>query len=343
MAVTRYKDKWRASFRTLEGRQLTKVVATKQEGLAWLVDERRRLAQVTAPSMALMFSVACSEYIGSCETRHRANTIREKKRHLQDLAKWIGQDFEMGALTRKQCNKFLYSIQKEMGNKAANRRKRTLKALWNWHKEALGQKNPWREADSLPEEKVMKYVPPKEDVAKVLASAEVWERDLLMFFLFTGTRRGEALNLKWEDVNWSRKTIQVFTRKRANGNREGRLLPISDGLEEVLRRRKADRVNRQYVFTNPITDDQYKINQGSITKLMPRLCEKAGVIPFGFHALRHYFSCRLAETNQASVPEIGKLLGHQRATTTDIYLASFAPNMGRLATLIDKTLSDALA
>jgi site-specific recombinase XerD len=97
------------------------VVATKQEGLAWLVDERRRLAQATAPSMALMFSVACSEYIGSCETRHRANTIREKKRHLQDLAKWIGQDFEMGALTRKQCNKFLYSIQKEMGNKAANR------------------------------------------------------------------------------------------------------------------------------------------------------------------------------------------------------------------------------
>ncbi|MBQ3171050.1 MAG: tyrosine-type recombinase/integrase [Mailhella sp.] len=342
MAVTRYKGKWRASYRTSDGRQRTKVVADKKEGMRWIYEEQNKQNQVTVPSEALMYSEACSEYIASCVTRHGVNTVREKKRHLRDFAKWFRHDFEMESLDRQQCNKFLSAIQKEMGNKSANRRKRTLKALWNWHKEKLGQRNPWREADTLPEEKTMKYVPPKEDVAKVMEFAEVWERDLLLFFLFTGTRRGEALSLKWEDVNWSRKTIQVFTRKRANGNREGRLLPISAGLEDMLRRRKADRVNKLYVFTNPITDDRYKINQGSITKLLPRLCEKAGVMPFGFHALRHYFSCRLAETNQASVPEIGKLLGHQRATTTDIYLSSFAPNMGRLARLIDSTFSDSM-
>ena len=78
------------------------------------------MAKTIVPSKALMYSVACNEYIGSCETRHQANTIREKKRHLQDFAKWLGHDFEMEALTRKQCNKFLYSIQNEMGNKAAN-------------------------------------------------------------------------------------------------------------------------------------------------------------------------------------------------------------------------------
>ncbi|MGZ6275680.1 MAG: tyrosine-type recombinase/integrase [Syntrophales bacterium] len=55
--------------------------------------------------------------------------------------------------------------------------------------------------------------------------------------------------------------------------------------------------------------------------MLRRLCEKAQVRGFTYHALRHYGASKLAEEG-VSIPDIQYLLGHQRATTTDIYLQS---------------------
>jgi site-specific recombinase XerD len=55
--------------------------------------------------------------------------------------------------------------------------------------------------------------------------------------------------------------------------------------------------------------------------MLRRACQKAEVKEFGYHALRHYGASVLAN---AGVPltDIQALLGHQRTTTTDIYLQS---------------------
>jgi integrase len=62
------------------------------------------------------------------------------------------------------------------------------------------------------------------------------------------------------------------------------------------------------------------------------LCRKAKVKKFTFHNLRHYGASKLAEAG-VSITDIQYLLGHQRATTTDIYLQSISPN---LRTAMDK-------
>ena len=73
------------------------------------------------------------------------------------------------------------------------------------------------------------------------------------------------------------------------------------------------------------------MRQASMKLMLQRLCEKAGITPLGFHAIRHFFAVSLMNSQQAWLTGIQQFLGHQRLTTTDIYLRSDAPNLGRLA------------
>lgn len=76
-----------------------------------------------------------------------------------------------------------------------------------------------------------------------------------------------------------------------------------------------------------------------MAKFMPRLCNKAGLEqPFGFHSLRHYVSVRLADSGKCSIFEIQRVLGHQRSSTTEIYLRSLAPDLQKVAEVLDDAL-----
>jgi len=52
---------------------------------------------------------------------------------------------------------------------------------------------------------------------------------------------------------------------------------------------------------------------------MGRLCEKAGVRAFSFHALRHA-GASIMDTNNVPIEAIQRVLGHENRTTTEIYL-----------------------
>lgn len=80
--------------------------------------------------------------------------------------------------------------------------------------------------------------------------------------------------------------------------------------------------------------------QPSMKLMLKRLCEQAGVTPFGFRAIRHSFAVSLIKSRQADIPDMQQRLGHRRPTTTDAYLRSIAPNRGRLAGVIEGAVGD---
>lgn len=112
-------------------------------------------------------------------------------------------------------------------------------------------------------------------------------------------------------------------------------MPLADRLQDVLDEQRPVTGNMGFVFINPVTQAPYSMRQPSIKLMLKRLCKKAGVIPFGFHATRHYFAVCLVKSQKADITDIQQLLGHQRPTTTDIYLRSVAPNLDRLAGVIE--------
>ena len=55
-------------------------------------------------------------------------------------------------------------------------------------------------------------------------------RDLTTFLIYTGCRKGEALNLKWEDVDMQNKVIAIKSTK----TKYDRHISISEPLEAIL-------------------------------------------------------------------------------------------------------------
>jgi integrase len=123
----------------------------------------------------------------------------------------------------------------------------------------------------------------------------IWVKPLVILAIETGMRRGELLNLEWRYVDLKRRVLYLPSTK----NGEGRGIPLSRKAVAVLT--ELPRAIDGRVF--PITADALK-------KSFARACERAGLVDFHFHDLRHEAISRLFEKG-LSLPEVATISGHK--------------------------------
>ena len=178
----------------------------------------------------------------------------------------------------------------------------------------------------MPVEINRKYVPPKDDVLKVIYIADPDTQQYLWTILLTAGRVGEINKLSWEDVNFKERYVTLWTRKRKGGNREPRDVPMVQKLYDILWNRYEKRnTDMPWVFWHTYWDRKLgQFVQGKYKdrkKIMKSLCKKAEVKYFRFHALRHLTASILDDMGVA-IGAIQRILGHQNRRTTEIYLHS---------------------
>ncbi len=150
---------------------------------------------------------------------------------------------------------------------------------------------------------------------------------MLSAFLYLAARRGEIFRLQWTDVDFSNNRIRLGTRKRRDGTLEYDWLPMNTELKNQLQWWHENRVYKDspYVF---VCDEEYSFcreycGEPFIMRrhYMHRMCEKAGVTPFGFHAIRHLVASKLYRMGKP-LGAIQAILRHKSAGTTERYLKS---------------------
>lgn len=104
-------------------------------------------------------------------------------------------------------------------------------------------------------------------------------QDFFVFLLFTGLRKGEAMALKWPDVDLDGATVLI----RDTNNRRPHMLPLSDFLSDLLTRRSKSRTS-DYVFPGKL-----KGRMAEPTTLVEE-SRKASGITFKPHDLRRTFA-----------------------------------------------------
>jgi integrase len=199
----------------------------------------------------------------------------------------------------------------------ANKEIRHLRSLFNFgKKKKLLTVNPTDGVDFLPTEKRLKYVPSVEDIDKVIAATDRDGQDYLWTIRETLARVNEINKLTWDDVDLQNRFVVLYTRKKKGGHLTPRKVPMTETLHVVLTRRFEERdVTLPWVFWHK----QYRQPFQNRNRLMGRLCAKAGVRAFGFHALRHA-GASIMDTNNVPIGAIQRVLGHENRTTTEIYL-----------------------
>lgn len=151
-----------------------------------------------------------------------------------------------------------------------------------------------------------------EEEEKLLNACQVWVRQIALFALNTGMRQGEILNLRWPYVDLLRKALTVMESK----NGEKRSIPLNQKAHEILvSQAKVRHTNSDYVF---ITSVGTKIGKRNLARPFQVAVERAQIMRFRFHDLRHTFATRLIQSG-VDIYTVAKLLGHKDIRMTQRY------------------------
>lgn len=305
---------------------------TKAEAKEW--EARQRSTFTTRPDGSASLIDICVKYLRYSE-RFSQKTIQKKTYLCRRILAEFGNGIDLESITPEMVQSFLDARAASKSSNASNEDRKHLLAMFNFSQKILGiSHNPMAFIRPRPHDVAPQYTPHEAEVTRLLDAATPEERNFLTCYLATGARRSEIFRLTWEDVNFESGTIRLGTRKTRDGSMKYRTLPMNTQLKKTLLDMFLDlpdqRAKSIYVFTNPITGDPYVVRR----RFIKGLCKRAGIPPFGFHALRRYVASILSDKHKISSKAIQTVLGHESQATTERYLHKIHTGMPEIMELL---------
>ena len=163
------------------------------------------------------------------------------------------------------------------------------------------------------EEHLPKELEPVEVVKLFAQVGNIKHKCLLMLMYGSGLRVGEAVRLKWQDLDFEEKTVFVHNGK----NYKDRYTILSDKAIQYLQKYQAQYATKDWVFESP-TGEHY--SERSVQLFFAEALAKAHIDkPLSTHSLRHGFATQLLKAN-TDLDFVRKVMGHASIKTTQIYL-----------------------
>ena len=261
------------------------------------------------------------EYLSSSSALLTIGTVERKKSALKHLFKFFG-DTQISEIDFVIIEKYLSFRKKEILNKDSNLGKReqeisfrtanielaVLSSLLNFAlRRGYLEKNPAAGIKKLNELSRLKTLSDS-DIDKLIAGAtNKLTRNIMTFLIYTGCRKGEALNLKWDDVDMQNDVIAI----KGTKTKYDRYIPISKPLKELLGGIEKYQ-DCLYVF------NKNGAKLGDFKKSFHTACKNAGFKDMHIHDLRHVFASKMVKDG-VSLYITGELLGHRTTQMTKRY------------------------
>jgi integrase len=179
----------------------------------------------------------------------------------------------------------------------------------------------------MPEEQKKKVIPSQEEMARILVASGAYRPFFLLLFACAG-RLGEINNLRWEDINFEKRTVTLWTRK-GTGEIRPQIKPMNQEVFDELSRLYNKR-STGWVFPNPETGQPYWNRRSQIRNA----CRSAGVPYYPWHSIRHHVASLLSDHFKVSLPTIQKMLGHTQVSTTSRYVQSLGQDVVEAAEML---------
>lgn len=140
--------------------------------------------------------------------------------------------------------------------------------------------------------------------------------NMMKLALFSGMRRGEIFNLKWEHIDWERGFINLVGQDERLGAKSGQheRIPMNEIVRSLLSSIK--QTKSDYVFPGKQGKRLVDIRREA------DMVKKEAELPSSFrpfHGLRHVYASMLASSGQVTMYELQRLMTHKSPSMTQRY------------------------
>ncbi len=149
----------------------------------------------------------------------------------------------------------------------------------------------------------------QEEATRLANACESFEERLIVWTLLdTGLRVGELAKLSRDNIDWQGHRITIYGKGGPYGTRsKRRIVPMTSRIQALIENHLA-------------THDTLGMTKRTVQRIVKRVANRAKISrPVSPHVLRHTFSVTAIQKG-ISLPALQRLLGHDRLTTTEIYL-----------------------
>ena len=231
------------------------------------------------------------------------------------FTEYFGKNTRLKDITPQKIERLKIYLKDGRKNSTVNRYLEALGTLFNIAiSNNIAKVNPLKQIKKLKQDNYkLRFL--TRDEEKALFNVLNSNRDYLYFIpivicaLQTGMRKGEILNLKWSNIDFNNRYIELLQTKSG----KSRKIPISNKLMSELLKLRTNKIS-EYVFTNPYTRTKYV----SIHKGFGEVLKKADIKNFRFHDLRHTAATRMTEMG-IDLAVVQEILGHSDVKTTMRY------------------------
>jgi len=264
------------------------------------------------------------------ERRYSAHTIRSYQDDLRQFGEYLKKDYDEILIVKTDhvtVRSWLAQLKEnDISAKSINRKISSLKSFFKYHlKAGTITQSPMGKIISPKISKRLPVFIKEEDTSKLINASLIATEDwkslnthlLVSLFYGTGMRLSELVNLKENQVDFSRRQLKVL----GKGNKE-RIIPVTAELLKVVKEyiqqkkkefehsadtllvtEKGKKMYSKYAYllVNAVLNDNVK----TLDKKSP-------------HVLRHTFATHLMN-NGANLNAVKELLGHSSLAATQVY------------------------
>jgi integrase len=336
--------KWRAQV-SIDGRRLSFLADTKKEGLAWILETKNQIVSgLTFQATGTTLEEFLGEWLTTVSSSNSKGTYFSYSWTVQKrILPYIG-NVNLMDLRPDRIQRFYNFLQKEerLSHHAVAVTHKTLRVAMNHAvKLRLIGRNPCSgTTPPKPEQTEMKFYDDREVKSLLKTARDIVDKYYPLYYLaiHTGMRQAELIGLKWEDIDWSLRTLQVKRQVRhftgasyaflEPKSRSGtRTIMLGKQALEILRSHKREQEELINSVGQGWTDLDLVFPSGVGTPLTAsnirrdfrQLLTASGLPKIRFHDLRHT-AASLMLNHGIPVLIASKRLGHSKPSITlDVY------------------------
>jgi integrase len=268
---------------------------------------------------SILLSDLIKEDASWCENRRQPRTIQINREIMKRFIEWMG-NVESRQVTKQKIEEYLLYCIKSRNYKVTtlDMHRRQLSSIFNRavKEHQLLKENPFADikpyADKTRRDRAQFLSLEEIDILLKATSSDIHFNRLVRFYLLTGCRRGEALDLRWDEVDYRHNKLYLGQSKSKTKLR--RDFPIRKELENLLKEAETDKDKIEYVFWRFHGRGPYISNRfTSLRKAHKELPDSLSP-----HLLRHTFASHLV-MNQVDLRTVASFMGHNTTKVTELY------------------------